>query len=138
MIRSRLAPAALLISGPLAIGIGALLLAAPQILHASHGVILGSDPNLLSEIRAPGAALMGTGGLMLLGLWRPEHRAPALLLGATVYGAYGLARLISGLVDGVPETGLIAAAGIEAAVASLCLVALRPREGQRTVRTADA
>ena len=46
----------LALSGLIAIGIGASILIAPAWFHASNGIELGTDANLLSEVRAPGGS----------------------------------------------------------------------------------
>ena len=58
----------LVISGLIAIGLGASILFAPTQFHASHGIELGTDASSLSEVRAPGGALLVLGFLMLIGV----------------------------------------------------------------------
>ena len=45
-------------------------------------------------------------------------------VGAMVYGAYGISRLISLALDGMPSTSLVGALVIELVIAALCLLAL--------------
>jgi len=114
----------LLISALAAMGIGASLLFAPAQFHASYGIELGRDPSLLSEVRAPGAALLALGALMLLGVFVRTFTQTATIIAAVVYLAYGLARLVSFGLDGMPDDGLIEAAAIELVIGSLCVAAL--------------
>ena len=43
--------------------IGGLLTFAPAVMFGLNGVDIGADPNLLSELRAPGVVLIATAGL---------------------------------------------------------------------------
>lgn len=57
----------LFISGIVALAIGVSLLFATVAFEASAGIELGQDINLLSELRAPGGALLVAGIIILLG-----------------------------------------------------------------------
>lgn len=114
----------LVLSGLVAIGIGATILLAPAQFHATHGIELGTDANLLSEIRAPGGALMVLGLMMLVGAFRKPFTLASTAIAAAVYLAYGLSRLVSIGLDGVPDPGLIGAAGIELVIGTACALAL--------------
>ena len=116
----------LLVSGGLiAVAIGATLLLSPATLHASYGTDLGSDVNLLSEIRAPGGALLVFGALMLLGAWNRRYTFAATLITAALYLSYGAARLVSIGLDGVPHTSLIGGAAIELVLGVAAVFALK-------------
>ena len=118
---------ALGIAGATALAIGAFILAAPHAFYASYGIALPSDPNLLSELRAPGAGLAALGGLMLSGIVRPFLAPVAIAAALTVFIAFPAGRLVSLAMDGMPSTSVLGALGIEVAIAALCLVAFRPR-----------
>lgn len=124
MIRSKLVKSTLLVAGLVAIGIGGAILSMPEAFYANYGITLGPDANLMNEIRAPGGTLLGTGLLMLLGVFVPSLSLASLLVAATVYLSYGTSRLLSMIVDGVPDDGLVAASGLELAIGLLCLAAL--------------
>ena len=111
----------LALAGLVAGGIGASLLLDPVGFEASTGLALSADPHLLSELRAPGAALALGGLFMGLGaVWRRFTR-DALALGAAVYSAYGVARLVGFALDGVPNAGLVTAATIELGMGAVAL-----------------
>ena len=110
---SKLVRALLFVSGLVAVVIGATILLAPESLHASYGTELGAAPSLLSEIRAPGGALLAAGLLVLAGAFVTRLSFAALAVAATVYLSYGLSRLVSMALDGVPDSGLVAATVIE-------------------------
>lgn len=121
----------LVLSGLLAIGIGATLLLAPVQFHASNGIQIAADANLLSEMRAPGGGLFVLGSMMLIGVFVRAFTLASTATGAAVYLAYGGARLLSIALDGVPGPGLLAATAIELATGAMCAIALA-RSARRT------
>ena len=114
----------LAISSLIAISIGAMILFAPAQFHATHGIELGADPNLLSEVRAPGGALLVLGILMGVGAFVRRFTFASMSIAAAVYSAYGASRLVSLGLDGVPEAGLLAATLIELVIGVSCAFAL--------------
>lgn len=113
--------------------IGASILAAPQAFFAGNGVELNADPSLMSEIRAPGGVLLIAGVYLLYQAIVARQLRLALEVGSAVFGAYGLARLLSIVLDGVPSTSLIAATGAELAIAIVLLGLSRMnQDGART------
>ncbi len=119
--------AALGLAGATALGIGAGILFVPHAFYAGYGITLAADPNLLSELRAPGAALAGFGLLMLLGLWRQALLPTALATALTVFIAFPAGRLVGIALDGMPSGSIVGALVIELAIAALCLAAFRAR-----------
>lgn len=111
------------ISGITALMIGAFILVAPQAFYASYGITLAPDPNMLSELRGPGAGLAALGGLMLAGLARPGIAPVALAAALAVYLAFPVGRLVSLALDGVPGGSVLGALAIEIAIAALLLAA---------------
>lgn len=109
----------LAISGAIGIAIGLCILFIPHAFYASNQVTLGTDPNLMSEIRAPGGWLIFAGALMLLGAFKARVLPRALLIGALVFGSYGISRLVSLFIDGVPSSTLLAALGLELVLAGI-------------------
>ena len=124
-MKSRLTFVFLFIAGLLLLAIGGTILLAPHALHAGNGIVLGHDPNLLSEIRAPGGLLVGSAVFILIGALRPDRQSLAVMLTVLVYGSFGLARLLGLALDGMPATGIVAATVIELVVAAIGLLVLR-------------
>ncbi|GEK21874.1 DUF4345 domain-containing protein [Cellulomonas xylanilytica] len=122
--------ALLVVAGAVAVVVGAAVLLTPVAFSASYGVVLGSDADALSERRAPGAGLLVIGGLLVAGAFVARLRFTALLAGTLVYLAYGLARVLSLVLDGRPTDGLLVAGVVELAIGAACLGAL-----VRSVRT---
>lgn len=115
----------LIVSGLILISVGTGILFWPHGFYESNGTVLGNGPSLLSEIRASGGLLLGCGAIVLLSAIRPSLRRPALRLSALVFIAYGLARLTSMAIDGMPATSLVISTGIELLLGVLCVLELR-------------
>ena len=115
----------LVIAGLLLLVIGSAILLAPNAFHGSNGIILGDNPNLLSEIRAPGGLLAVSGIVILLGALRLRLRESAVQFATLVYGSFGLARLVSMALDGMPSSSIVGATSLELIVAFVGLVILR-------------
>ena len=115
----------LIVSGLILGLVGTGILFLPHGFYESNGTILGGEPSLLSEVRASGGLLLVCGIVVLCATFRSSMRRQALTLSALVFLAYGLARLVSMVMDGIPSTGLIVSTGIELLVGALCVVALR-------------
>ena len=114
------------LSGVTALVIGTLITLAPHAFYASYGITLGQDPNLLNELRAPGAGLAVFGALMLAGIVRAAMAPIALAVALTVYLAFPLGRIVGIVVDGMPSGGVIGALAFEIIIAALLLAAFKP------------
>lgn len=114
---------ALAVSGITALAIGSVILFAPHAFYASYGIALGQDPNLLSELRAPGAGLAALGAIMLAGLARAAIAPASLVAALAVYLAFPLGRIVSIAVDGLPSGSVLGALAIEIVIACLLLAA---------------
>lgn len=101
----------------------------PHFFYAANGIALGEDPSLLSEVRASGGLLAGSGLLILLGAVRVSLRGLATTLVVLVYGSFGLSRLLGLTLDGLPSSGVIGAIAIELIVAAIGLVVLYRQSG---------
>ncbi|HBG99869.1 MAG: DUF4345 domain-containing protein [Rhodobacteraceae bacterium] len=134
MIRTRFQKITLGIAGATALGIGGAILFAPQGFYAGYGIAIGSDPSLLSELRAPGAGLAAFGAVMLAGIFRPALRQPAMVAALAVFLAFPAGRLVGLVADGMPSNGILAALLLELVIAALCVLAWRPGAGAATRR----
>ena len=119
----------LVVAGAVAVVVGAALLVAPVAFSDSYGMVLGTDASTLSERRAPGAALLVTGGLLVAGAFVQRLRFAAMLVGALVFLSYGAARVLSLVVDGPPSDGLLVAGAVELALGAALLGVLLRRAG---------
>jgi len=112
----------LLTSGLLAAGIAATILLAPGAFYAGYGIDIDSDVSLVNELKAPAGMLLIAGLLMLAGVVRKELTVVSLGTGSLIYLSYGLSRLLSMAIDGVPHSGLVSAAILEIAIGVICLL----------------
>ena len=125
--------AMLAISGLSGIAIGCAMLLIPAEFHATAGIVLGHDVNLLNEMRASGGALLGAGIVITLGTFVSRLKFPGVILATTLYLSYGLSRLMSLQLDGTPSPTLLIVAVAEIIIGVLCAFALLSAE-----RTRDA
>ena len=124
----------LVVAGLIGAIIGAGILIAPVQFHATSGIVLDSNASLMSEIRAPGGALLAGGLIILAGAFVKRLTYTATLLTTLLYLSYGLARIFSIMIDGLPDTALLAATSIELIIGLLAGFALI-RFQSRSVRT---
>ena len=117
-------PAFLAAAGVLLTLIGGAALFVPDAFFGSNGIVLSDDPSLRSEVRAPTGLLLLSGAIILASAFRRRIATLGLGLSALVYGTYGLSRLVSLALDGVPAEGLVSAMVIELVVGSIALVTL--------------
>lgn len=116
-MRQGMTRATLGVSGTILVFIGGSLLFDTQAFLAMNGAQIGTDPNVLSEVRAPAGLLVITGALMLAGSARYRFADAGMIAGGVVYGSFGLSRMISIMMDGLPSQALIVATLIELGVA---------------------
>jgi hypothetical protein len=122
----------LAVAGAIGIGVGGTQLFMPVAFESSAGIGLGDNSSLLSEIRAAGGTLLAASILILSGAFLPALTSVSLLLSTLFYLSYGLSRLLSGIMDGIPSESLVIATVVEMVVGMLSLLAwykLR-KEGQ--------
>jgi hypothetical protein len=85
--------------------VGGGLLFFPVELQSGNGIALPTASHF-SETRAPGAAIFVASIIAVLSLFWASLRKTALTLLALFFSSYGLARLISLVLDGIPAPGL--------------------------------
>jgi len=121
---SALLKVVLLLSGLIAIGIAGAILFAPEAFYATYGIELGNDASLVNELKAPSGVLLVTGLLMLAGVFRSEFTFVSTVTASAIYLSYGLSRLLSMAIDGMPNGALVGAASFELVIGTFCLLAL--------------
>lgn len=112
----------LVLSGAGLAAVGGLLTFAPTIPFSSNGVQIGDDPNLLSEIRGPGAVLLATGLLLLAAVAIRQLRGFASGVAAVVLLGTAFGRIVSLMSEGMPAPSLQAALLLEVILGGLCIV----------------
>lgn len=123
-MRHVLVPALLGIGALVAIAIATSILFLPGAFYASYGIDPGGNTALLNELKAPALLIMLAGLVILAGFFRPPWRQRALWAGAVFYLTFGLSRLVSIAIDGVPPTGLLWAMASEFGLGLLFAFAL--------------
>jgi len=114
----------LLASGLVAISIASAILFAQDDFYSGYGIELGGSVNLANELKAPTGTLLAAGLLMLAGIFRTELACTSLTTATVVYLSYGLSRLSSMSMDGLPHGGLVGAAIFELVMGVVCLLGL--------------
>lgn len=114
----------LFIAGLMLLTIGTEVLLTPQAFYAGEGISLGSNPSLLSEVRASGGLLAGGALVIFAGIVRPSVRSLGMTLSVLIYGSFGLSRLLSLTLDGMPSNNLLVATAIELTVATIGITRL--------------
>lgn len=114
----------ILLSGLVACGIAAAILIAPDAFYASYEIELAGDSNLTNELKAPAGALLLAGLMIIAGSVRTQLIAYSMTTAVALYLSFGLSRVLSMIVDGVPGDGLVRAAIVEVAIGTICLINL--------------
>jgi len=130
MKRSKILKGLLIISGLIASTIGAAILFAPVEFYASYGMRL-NDVNLLNELSASGGALLASGMLITLGAFVDKLAFTATIVSALLYLSYGLSRVVSIAMNGVPIEGLVQAAILEIVIGLACVFAFIKYQGKQ-------
>ncbi len=116
--------ALLVANGAVAGLIGGLVTFAPEQLFALSGITLNTDPNMMSEVRAPGGVLLAAAIFIAAAAYVRSWQAPALALSTLLYLGYAFGRVVAIYTNGLPGVDLLWALGIEAALGALSLLAL--------------
>jgi len=124
MKNSKMLKIILVISGLIASGIGATILFAPMAFYATVGITLGDNISLLNEIRAPGGALLTSGILIISGAFVDKLTFTATVISTLLYLSYGLSRVMSIVIDGMPAEGIVQAVVLEIVTGLVCFFAL--------------
>lgn len=124
MKKSNTVKAVLIVSGLIASIIGGAILIVPTLFYASYGIELGANINLLNEIRASGGGLLVTGLLILSGAFIAQLTFTSMVVSTMLYLGFGLSRLFSTVIDGIPNEGLVQSAVLEIIIGLICLFIL--------------
>ncbi len=131
MKNSKVLKTILIISGLIATGIGATILFAPVAFYATYGIELDGNFSLLNEMRAPGGALLASGILIMSGAFVDKLAFTAVVVSTLLYLSYGLSRVMSIAIDGMPAEGLVQAAALEIITGLACVFALVKYRGKQ-------
>lgn len=117
-------------AGVIALSIGVAIAFFPITFYASYGISIDTDPNVLSELRAPGTNLAVLGVIMIAGAFKTNWFNIARVLVISVFLAFAAGRLVSWGIDGIPNASILSALVIEAVIGILVLLTTRPHKGR--------
>ncbi len=89
------------------VGAGAAF--APDAFYAGFGFTATDSPELASELRATGVALLLLGLAVAIGAIRQRFAFPAAVVAALVLLGYAIGRGLSTLLDGAPASSVVVA-----------------------------
>jgi uncharacterized membrane protein HdeD (DUF308 family) len=122
----------LILSGLISLVIGNAILFNPVGFYSTYDIELAGNISLLNEIRAPGGALLASGILIMLGAFVDKLTFTSLVVSTLLYLSYGLSRILSMAIDGMPAEGLVQAAVLEIAIGLVCVfILVKYRENQK-------
>lgn len=114
----------LVISGLILTGIGGAILFVPVAFFATNGIDLGENISLFNEIRSPGGVLLASGMVIMLGAFIAKLTFTSTMLSIVIYLSYGISRILSIAIDGMPAEGLLIATVIEIIIGLVGVFAL--------------
>jgi hypothetical protein len=116
--------------GVIGLAIGGSILFIPDQFQANANIVYPSNPSLYSEVRAPGAFLALLSGGILAAVFVRAWRLYALFVIGAINIAYGLGRVVSIVLDGMPSSTILIAMSVEflAAMIAIYLVMIYQRE----------
>jgi len=88
------------------------------------GLLLSADAGLLNEARGTGGAIIGFGLLILLGAFKKKLTYTSTIVAVVLFLGFGIARVISVVLDGNPGEALYKGIIGEFVFGSLALFAL--------------
>jgi len=124
MKKSNLVNILLVGGGLIGIGVGSAQLFVPVAFEASAGIRLEDNISLLSEIRGTGGTLLVGGILIALGAFNSKMIFTSIVLSCLFYLSYGLSRIFSMVMDGIPTESLVIVTGLEIAIGLISLFVL--------------
>ena len=132
MKQTKLQRVYLITAGFIGLTVGAASLLIPVAFHANSGIPIADNTNLLNEIRGAGGAMLAGGLLIELGAFNNRMTLTSIAVSVALYLGYGLARLTSMWIDGMPEQSLVIIAALELIIGAIG-VALLYKKGTATI-----
>ena len=133
MLMSKFQKIILGFAGFIAFAIGSFITLAPVAFYAGYGITLDHDPNLLNELRGPGANLAALGAVVMAGLFIQSLTKTSIAIALVIFLAFPVGRVIGIMADGMPSESVLAALAIEIVVGALLLVAFGKRSNPGTL-----
>lgn len=133
MKNSKVVRVVLFVAGLIASAIGAAIVVIPVDFYATNGITLGANIGLLNEIRASGGGLFVIGLLIISGSFIASLTFTSLVVSTLLYLSYGISRIISMMVDGMPADGLMQATAVEMITGFICFLMLIKYRSSQTI-----
>lgn len=124
MNNSKIVTGFLVFAGLVGLYVGGSLVFFPAELQAQSDIIIGNNPSHFSETRAPGTAILSASLLIIIGIFRKSWRYISILLVALFFLSYGIGRLLSLILDGMPAQGLFHAMIGELLIGTIAFILL--------------
>ncbi|MDW3648268.1 MAG: DUF4345 domain-containing protein [Bacteroidia bacterium] len=128
MKNSKAVWAFLILSSIIGLYVGVGLLFFPISFQAQSEIILGDNISLLSDTRASGTVIVFASLLILLGIFRIAWTYISLLVSSLIFLSYGIGRILSLLLDGMPSQGLFVAMILELLIGFWGFILLRKQQ----------
>jgi len=125
MISNKVITVFLIIAGLIGLSVGVGLAFFPDATHAQYGIFISGNVSQLSETRATGMSISIISIIILIGAFMVRLRYTALVLSTVVFLSYGIGRLFSLAIDGIPSQGLLVAMVIELLIGVIAFLVLR-------------
>lgn len=123
MNHSKVISVFLVLAGIIGLYVGINLVFFPVELQAQSNIVIRSASHF-SETRAPGASILSASILILIGAFRKGWKSISLLITSLFFLSYGIGRLISLFLDGMPAVGLFYAMIGELFIGVIALILL--------------
>lgn len=133
MLMSKFQKIILGLSGFIAFAIGSFITLAPIAFYAGYGITLDNDPDLLNELRGPGANLAALGAVVMAGLFIHSLAKTSVAIALVIFLAFPVGRVIGIIADGIPSESVLAAFAVEIVLGALLLMAFAKRSGGNTI-----
>ena len=103
---------------------GAIALFSPEKFTARNGIDITGNLSLFNDYRGLGGILLGNGIIILLGVMYHRMAFTSNVVAVVIYLSFGLGRIFSIGMDGMPAKGLMVASIVEIALGLLAVFAL--------------
>ena len=123
----------LALSGLIAAGIAVAIWTVPDAFYGSYGIDLGGDVNLINELKAPAGVLFVAGLAILAGAFRARYTSMSMKVAAILYLSFGVSRIASFVIDGMPGESIVSAALLEILIGAIALFGLLAQQRKSAI-----
>ncbi|ANQ52355.1 DUF4345 domain-containing protein [Flammeovirga sp. MY04] len=122
MEKSNVLKSYLIISGLLLTLIGASTLIIPAEMKSTAGIFISDNINILNDVRGMSALLLVVALVALTGVFNQKITYTSSLITPLLFLSIGLGRVLSILLDGMPEASLLKATGLELVLGTIGII----------------